>query len=93
MPEFEVTNNGDSPVLLISATLKTAVSEYTGRPTQFEGKWKTVLPKASTRMSLVFEFGTSMYKVLQDPVELKLRFRIGDREAEFSIPMVKTFGK
>jgi hypothetical protein len=93
MPELIVHNDSDLTVILQSAILSTGASQYSARPTEFEGEWGSIPPKGTGRPTLVWEFKQSIDKVLIEPVELRLRFKIGDGEKEFSIPMEQTFGR
>jgi hypothetical protein len=40
-------------------------------------------------MTLLLEFNKPISEVLKDPVELRLKFRIGKQETELSVPMEK----
>ena len=89
MPEIVIRNHGDSVVELESAVLKTAFSDYTARPTEYEKKWEPVPPGGKGVMTLLLEFNKPIGEVLKDPVELRLKFRTGKQETELSVPMEK----
>lgn len=89
MPEIVIRNHGDSVVELESAVLKTRLSDYAARPTEYEKKWEPVPPGGNAVMTLLLEFNKPIGEVLKDPVELRLKFRIGKQETELSVPMEK----
>ncbi len=89
MPEIVIHNHGDSVVVLESAVLKTKLADYTAQPTEYEKKWEPIPPGGKGVMTLLLEFNKPIGEVLKDPVELRLKFRIGKQEAELSVPMEK----
>lgn len=91
MPGLDITNRGKSPVRLLSVVLKIAASEHAVELSK--DSMKPILPNDSRGIALFFKFDSPLYKVFKEPVVLRLKFKIVDREAEFSIPMEQTFGK
>lgn len=89
MPEIVIHNHGDSVVVLESAVLKTRLSDYTARPTEYEKKWEPIPPGGKSVMTVLLEFNKPIGEVLKDPVELRLKFRIGNQETELAVPMEK----
>ena len=90
MLEIVIHNRANSMVVLESAVLKTRLSDYTARPTEYERKWEPI-PSGETRsVTLVLEFSRPIRDVLKDPVELRFKFRIGNEESEFSVPMERS---
>jgi len=89
MPEMTVHNHADSVVILESAVLKTRLSDYAARPTEYEKNWQPIPPGGKGVMTLLLEFNKPISEVLKDPVELRLKFRIGKQETELSVAMEK----
>ena len=89
MPEMTIHNHADSVVILESAVLKTTLSDYAARPTEYEKNWQPIPPGGKGVMTLLLEFNKPIGQVLRDPVELRLKFRIGKQETELSVPMEK----
>ncbi|HBB87810.1 MAG TPA: hypothetical protein DC047_09365 [Blastocatellia bacterium] len=87
MPEIVIHNHGDSVVVLESAVLKTRLADYSARPTEHERQWETIPPGGKGVMTLLLEFNKPIAEVLKDPIELRLKLRIGKQGTELSVPM------
>jgi hypothetical protein len=91
-PELTVSYRGKVPLILESAILRTGTGEYASRPPRDEwGKW-AIGPGTNQRLDVEWEFNHDLpiYKVLKDPVEMVLKFKVGNEETLITVSMNKS---
>lgn len=89
IPELIINNQGGNTVILEQAILKTGNAEFSARP--FGGEtWEKIPANETRRLSLEFNFNSTIEDELKDPVEIILVLENGNDVTKISIPMIKS---
>ena len=78
IPELEVRDLGERPIVFESSTLMTKRRQYSASISTKALRYRTVKPGAMLRIPLYFDFDGPAYEVLEKSVEISVTYRIGE---------------
>lgn len=91
-PQITLHNRSDSVVLIEKVTLRANAIDYESKTPHAGKGWHSIPAQSTSTTYLSWQFNKPIYTILKDPVELRVRLKIGKEEIELSIPMLKSSG-